>query len=93
LREIDRLGLAQAMLDQVVPRLLTESFVFKKCRPADANIGAGDDDTICMATELSTCSSKPDLLTIDTAVRNVSTTMRQPVFEIRLGPGASVQAG
>ena len=84
LGEVDRLRLAQAVLDQVVPRLLAERLVLPKRGPADADIGPGDDDAVGMAAQLSAGGGKAELPAIGAAIAQIEAGLAQPADGQRL---------
>ena len=78
LREIDRLGLAQASFHDVVPRLHAERLVLEQGRPCDANIGPADDDAIGMTTQSAARGDEAELLAVGAPVAQIEPGSTEP---------------
>jgi len=91
LREVDRLGGAQATLDEVVPGFGIERFVLPEHRPAQADIGAGDDHAINVATQFAARRLEPELSAVGALCAKVEPRAAQPADRKRLELVAGVE--
>ena len=85
----------QSLLDTRRPRLLLVAFCLLCWLPGFFTIPPSDRDESRFTQASKQMIETGDFVAImnGAAARNVSTPMRQPVFEIRLGVSASAQAG
>src|SRR5690606_8192580 len=91
LREVDRLGGAQATLDQVVPGFGVQRLVLPEHGPAQADIGAGDDHAVDVAAQLAARRLEPELSAVGALGAKVEARAAQPADGERLELVAGVE--